>query len=330
MRISTAYDDVFRTLVNDCAELIIPVINEVFGEHYTGEEEIRFSPNEHFMNFQDGGEEKRITDTSFWIIGKECRKYHLECQSSDDDSMLVRLFEYDTQIALDEGAIKDYILTVEFPHSAVLFLRCDKNTPNQMEIRMKTPGGEVSYQIPVVKTQKYTIDEIFEKKLLFLIPFYIFSHESRFKVYNTDEEKKNELIQEYAQVRYQLEVLARQGQISEYMKCTILDMSNRVLEQIARNYDNVREGVRGIMVGKVLEYEAKTILRRGISQGFSRGISQGISQGKREEALNNARNFFLDGVKFETVRKNIQSLTEEELTEVYEDVQVQLRQSSKA
>ena len=317
MQISTAYDDVFRTLVNDCAELIIPVINEVFGEHYTGEEEIRFSPNEHFINFQDGGEEKRITDTSFWIIGKECRKYHLECQSSDDDSMLVRLFEYDTQIALDEGEIKDYILTVEFPHSAVLFLRCDKNMPNQMEIRMKTPGGEVRYRIPVVKTQKYTIDEIFEKKLLFLIPFYIFSHESRFKVYNTDEEKKNELIQEYVKIRYRLEELVMQGQISGYMKCTILDMSNRVLEQIARKYDNVREGVRGTMVGKVLEYEAKTILRRGISQG------------KKEEALNNARNFFMNGLDYEVARKCIQSLSEEELKEVYEEVQKQACQSEK-
>jgi len=42
---STPYDDVFRTLLNDCSELIIPVINEVFGENYTGEEEIIFSPN---------------------------------------------------------------------------------------------------------------------------------------------------------------------------------------------------------------------------------------------------------------------------------------------
>ena len=32
----TAYDDAFRTLLNDCSELIIPVVNEVFGEHYTG------------------------------------------------------------------------------------------------------------------------------------------------------------------------------------------------------------------------------------------------------------------------------------------------------
>ncbi len=37
MKVSkTAYDDAFRTLLNDCSELIIPVVNEVFGEHYSG------------------------------------------------------------------------------------------------------------------------------------------------------------------------------------------------------------------------------------------------------------------------------------------------------
>lgn len=35
---STPYDDVFRTLLNDCSSLIIPVINEVFGESYSGQE----------------------------------------------------------------------------------------------------------------------------------------------------------------------------------------------------------------------------------------------------------------------------------------------------
>ena len=46
----TAYDDVFRTLLNDCRKLIIPVINEMFGESYTGEETIQFLPNEHFIS----------------------------------------------------------------------------------------------------------------------------------------------------------------------------------------------------------------------------------------------------------------------------------------
>lgn len=118
---STPYDDVFRTLLNDCSSLIIPVINEVFSESYSGDEKITFSPNEHFLNRQGGYEEERITDSSFKIQGKETKKYHLECQSSNDNSMLVRFFEYDTQIALDEGELKENVLTVTFPHSAILF-----------------------------------------------------------------------------------------------------------------------------------------------------------------------------------------------------------------
>ena len=48
----------------------------------------------------------------------------------------------------------------------------------------------VSFDIPVMKTQKYGINEIFEKNLLFLIPFYIFSHESRFEDYGRMEQAK--------------------------------------------------------------------------------------------------------------------------------------------
>ena len=136
--VSTPYDDVFRTLLNDCSSLIIPVINEVFGEHYTGNEKIVFSPNEHFINRQDGNETEKITDTSFKILGLEEKKYHWECQSTSDNSMLVRFFQYDTQIALDEGVIEENVLTVTFPHSAVLFLRCTASTPEYMKIRIVT------------------------------------------------------------------------------------------------------------------------------------------------------------------------------------------------
>ena len=87
---NTPYDDVFRTLLNDCSKLILPVINEIFAEHYTREETIIFSPNKHFLNKQDSIEEEHITDISFQVIGKETKKCHWECQSTDDSSMLVR------------------------------------------------------------------------------------------------------------------------------------------------------------------------------------------------------------------------------------------------
>lgn len=267
---NTPYDDVFRTLVNDCSPLIIPVINEIFGEHYSGQEKIVFSPNEHFLNQQDGNEDGRVTDTSFKIEGKETKKYHLECQSSTDNSMLVRFFEYGTQIALDEGEINGNILTVTLPHSAVLFLRHHASTPDTLKIRMVTPGGTVEYDIQVMKSQRYTLEEIFEKNLLMLIPFYIFSHETRFEEYEKDKAKLRSLQEEYGQIKNKLEELLNQGAISEYTKCTIIDMSNKVLEHIAAKFDSVKEGVKAVMGGRVLDYEAKTIKKEGIEQGEDR------------------------------------------------------------
>ena len=268
---NTPYDDVFRTLLNDCSPLILPLINEVFGEHYTGREKIVFSPNEHFLNRQDGEEEERITDNSFKVLGAIPKKYHWECQCSPDNSMLVRFFEYDTQIALDEGEIVENVLTVTFPHSAVLFLRHTLSTPNTMTIKINTPGGDISYDIQVMKVGMYSLDEIFDKNLLFLIPFYIFSHESRFKEYAENEEKLSALKAEYEKIKNRLEELAKSGMIDEYTRCTITDMSNKVLEHIAKNYKSVREGVKSVMGGKILDYEAKDILNRGKQEGKQEG-----------------------------------------------------------
>ena len=38
MLVNTPYDDVFRTLLNDCSSLIIPIVNEIFHESYSGDE----------------------------------------------------------------------------------------------------------------------------------------------------------------------------------------------------------------------------------------------------------------------------------------------------
>ena len=78
-----------------------------------------------------------------------------------------------------------------------------------------------------MKSQQYGIDEIFEKGLLFLIPFYIFSHESRFKEYDVDKDKLKELQREYKDITDRIEQLLNAGEISEYTKCTIMDMSNK-------------------------------------------------------------------------------------------------------
>ena len=272
------YDGAFRTILNDCRKLIIPVINEIFSEHYTGEEEIRFFPNEHFLDQQDAADKERITDTNFQIIGITAKKYHLECESSlPDGRITIRLFEYDAQIALDEGEVTEETLTVTFPNTAVMYLRSYKKTPDKIKYVIVTPGGTVQYDVPIMKVQSYSLDEIFEKRLLMLIPFYIFSHEKSFSEYNNNEDKLEELKAEYQIILERLDDLEKQGIIGAFDKRTIIDLSSDVINEIARKYENVQKGIGAMMRGPLIQTEARTILNRGISQG--------ISETKKETAL---------------------------------------------
>ncbi len=270
------YDGAFRTILNDCRKLIIPVINEIFSEHYTGEEEIRFFPNEHFLDQQDAADKERITDTNFQIIGITAKKYHLECESSlPDGRITIRLFEYDAQIALDEGEVTEETLTVTFPNTAVMYLRSYKKTPDKIKYVIVTPGGTVQYDVPIMKVQSYSLDEIFEKRLLMLIPFYIFSHEKSFSEYNNNEDKLEELKAEYQIILERLDDLEKQGIIGAFDKRTIIDLSSDVINEIARKYENVQKGIGAMMRGPLIQTEARTILNESKKETALRMLKVG-------------------------------------------------------
>ena len=257
------YDGAFRTILNDCRKLVIPVINEIFGETYTGEEEIRFFPNEHFLDQQDRADKERITDSNFTVFGKIQKKYHIECESSlPDGKITIRLFEYDAQIALDEGEVTEETLTVTFPNTAVLYLRTYNNTPDKMKYVVVTPGGTVRYDVPVMKVQAYTLDDIFEKGLLMLLPFYIFSYEKDFPKYNSDIQKLAGLKAEYQKILKRLDMLEQQGVIGAFDKRTIIELSGDVVKEIAQKYENVQKGVGDMMRGALIETGARKILNQ--------------------------------------------------------------------
>ena len=81
--------------------------------------------------------------------------------------MLIRIFEYITQEALDSGTISNYQLIVTIPNAAVLFLRSNSNTPNFMNIVINTPGGSVSFDVHIIKVNSYSLQQLFEKTLFF-------------------------------------------------------------------------------------------------------------------------------------------------------------------
>lgn len=118
-----------------------------------------------------------------------------------------------------------------------------------------------------MKVQNYSIEEIFEKNLLFLIPFYLFSYEQYFAEYDGDVGKLSKLTSVYEGIVEKLDQEVIEGVIDEYTRLTIIDMSKKVLEHLAKKYSNITEKVGAVMGGKILDYEAKDILNAGKKEG---------------------------------------------------------------
>ena len=143
-----------------------------------------------------------------------------------------------------------------------------------------TPGGTVQYDILIMKVQTYSFDDIFEKRLLMLIPFYIFSHENRFPEYNSNEQKLENLKAKYQVIMERLDGLEQQGVIGAFDKRTIIELSGDVIKEIAQKYENVQKGVGDMMSGALIETSARRLKNEAENETKKRTALRMIKMGK--------------------------------------------------
>lgn len=259
---NTIFDDVFRTMVQKMPELLIPVINEVFSTNYTEKDYFSQLRNEHEEQFG-----KVITDSIIQIGGK---LYHIECQSVEDSTMVIRMIEYDFAIALEQTLKEGKPYEMDFPHSCVLYLRHTRSTPDKLELKVNLPNGNSFwYQTPIIKVQQYAKDDIFQKKLLFFLPYYIMRYEVSLPEICQDAEKLSLLLEEYEGIRIDLEQeLYDEGKSVLYED--LIKLITLISDYIIQSQE-VRERLGHVMGGKVLELESERLLRIGREEGREEG-----------------------------------------------------------
>ena len=274
---NTIFDDVFRTMIEKMPELVIPLINEVFGTDYPADIPIIQRRNEH--QAEDG---ETITDSRLLIENK--------------------LYE----IQIREGK-----LYMEFPNSCVLYLRGTKG-PEFLTMVIAMPDGrKIDYKVPVIRVQSYTRDEIFQKKLIFLLPYYIMRYEKNKEQADTDSIFLEKLLAEYAEIEnYLEEELLDQGQ--ERLYRNMIELIGRIADYIFADKQNVRKELNGIMGGKVLELETDKL----ISQGRELGLKQGEANGRKAESCKIALKMLQKGVYSIKEICEMTELTEKEVQEL--------------
>ena len=235
--------------------LAVPLINEVFHTSYPEDVKITQLRNEHQQ--KDG---EIITDSCL-LIGK--KMYHIECQSTDDTTMAIRMIEYDFAIAVENAEKQGRRYRIEFPRSCVLFLRSSGNTPDYLEADVIFPDGKTHvYSIPAIKMADYTKDHIFEKNLLMLLPFYIMRYEKKKHDMRKNLELLQILLDEYDEIRINLEKeLTETGKAELYTNLTKLIV--KIADHIFEKEEDIRKGIGDIMGGKVLELESERLKAEG-------------------------------------------------------------------
>lgn len=235
--------------------LAVPLINEVFHTSYPEDVKITQLRNEHQQ--KDG---EIITDSCL-LIGK--KMYHIECQSTDDTTMAIRMIEYDFAIAVENAEKQGQRYRIEFPRSCVLFLRSSGNTPDYLEADVIFPDGKTHvYSIPAIKMADYTKDHIFEKNLLMLLPFYIMRYEKKKHDMRKNLELLQILLDEYDEIRINLEKeLTETGKAELYTNLTKLIV--KIADHIFEKEEDIRKGIGDVMGGKVLELESERLKAEG-------------------------------------------------------------------
>ncbi|MED9883563.1 hypothetical protein [Blautia sp.] len=259
MENGTIFDDVFRTMLEKMPYLAIPLINEVFGTSYPEDIEIIQKRNEH--QTQNG---RIITDSHLLIAN---RIYHIECQSTDDATMVIRMIEYDFAISLENVQRENGRYRMYFPQSCVLYLRGTKRK-DTIAVELVMPNGNtVEYTVPAVQVQRFTCNDMLQKHLLFLLPYYVIKYEHE-KRLDTDSRKWKQFLEEYAEIeKYLKESFLEKGNEKAY--CDMIELIIRVADYVFRDKENVRKGFGDVMGGKVLELESDKLIQRGIEQGIA-------------------------------------------------------------
>jgi len=261
--VNNIFDTVFRTIIEYFPQLILPVINEVFKKHYSMDESLTVLKNEHVTW---GG--KMVTDLFFEIREQY---FHVECQSVTDGKMIIRIMEYATAIAI-EHAIEneDGSFRMKFPSSCVIYLRSTKNTPDKMLMHVDFPNGEsVIFDVPLLKVQEYTKDELFQKNLLILLPYYLMRYEKECKkarkMENQEEidGKLKTFMEEFENIINRLSEICVEKE-QQYLFQTLADLIIEIAMYLVPEQEKGRIGAMG---GTIIKTRAQIILEQGIEKG---------------------------------------------------------------
>lgn len=169
------WDEILKAIVDAMPEQLFPFFKEIYGKDYPKGTPITLLATEYstYREQPDAPPNSRLTDITLLVNGTDY--YHLECQMRNEKEMVIRMVAYDLHVAMQHTTSEDKKtgeVVMHFPRSTVIYPSKNRQLPEFLRCRIIfQDGSEHIYQIPTVRIQSYSLQEIHEKHLTIFIPY---------------------------------------------------------------------------------------------------------------------------------------------------------------
>ena len=272
------YDSALASMVSKLKDYVIPLVNEAFGERFTQNAEVSLRNNKHVIQRTDDSLSRRdadmVVELTEMLEALVKKVYMFECETWYDKTIVFRIAEYGSSVAIETAVITDEGVVLTIPNSAVIFLHPNGKIPPMMKITYRGPNGaEMSYGVPTLQIKNYTVEELFQKKLLILLPFYLFRFADEFDEMEGNAERRVAINEALSEINQRLEELKNNNGIDAYQKMTIQSLLKRVSDRLVARYENLKKEVDEIMSGAIARTQADEILEQGQEEGMNNSMA---------------------------------------------------------
>lgn len=212
------WDEILKAVFLTKPQQLFHLFKEVYGKEYPPNTTIQFISTE-YSTFLDSPNTKppssQLMDFAVLVGGMDY--YHIECQMENDKGMVIRMVAYDFHFAIQhctstEPATGEIVM--RFPDSVVIYPEKNGNLPDTLRCRIIfSDKSEHIYQIPTVKIQSYSLDDIHKKHLNFFLPYTLLRFRPLLK--SNKQIDVNELTSFVENIIVDLEAEVRNGILSQ-------------------------------------------------------------------------------------------------------------------
>ena len=144
--------------------------------------------------------------------------YHIELQTKNDKTMIIRMFEYGftkaKELARCEGkkSSADDETVIYIPKQLVMFIEENKNIKDELKMKLIFPDGQIiNYKVSVLKCWEYDDKRFIEEKMYPLLPLQIFKLRHKMESIKRSKANNDRLKEEILNAKELAQVIAQES-----------------------------------------------------------------------------------------------------------------------